>query len=110
MDTIDRILALMSDNKVTAAKLTREAGITNGLITQWKKRLQNPSTDNLEKLASYFDVSTDYLLGKTDTKKELTKNGKLSFPEEKFKQLSPEHQQIIQDMVQAAWERSQQQK
>lgn len=69
MDTIDRILELMEINNVTAAQLTREAGITNGLITQWKQRKQNPSYGYVVKIASYFNVSVDYLLG-NETKKE----------------------------------------
>ncbi|MGT2716202.1 helix-turn-helix domain-containing protein [Streptococcus respiraculi] len=35
---------------------------------QWEKGLRKPSSESLEKLAQYFDVSTDYLLGKTDLK------------------------------------------
>lgn len=62
MDAIDRILALMSANGVTAAQLTREISLTNGLITQWKSRKQKPSTEAIIKLAQYFHVSTDYLL------------------------------------------------
>ena len=63
MDTIDKILCLMSERGITAAQLTREAGITNGLITQWKQRKQQPSRDNVAKIAAYFNVSTDYLMG-----------------------------------------------
>lgn len=69
MDTIDRILGLMSERKVTAAQLTREAGITNGLITQWRQGKQKPSMNNIEKIAAYFSVSTDYLLGRVDNPK-----------------------------------------
>ncbi|MTB64728.1 helix-turn-helix domain-containing protein [Streptococcus sp. zg-86] len=35
---------------------------------QWEKGLRKPSSDSLEKLARYFNVSTDYLLGKTEFK------------------------------------------
>lgn len=63
MDVIDKVFALMAQNGITAAKLAREAGITNSLITQWKQRKQKPSAENIAKIAAYFGVSVDYLLG-----------------------------------------------
>lgn len=33
---------------------------------QWEKGLRKPSAENLQKLADFFNVSTDYLLGKSD--------------------------------------------
>lgn len=52
----------MDSHNITAAKLTKEAGITNGLITQWKSHKQKPSMKNLMKIANYFDVSMAYFL------------------------------------------------
>lgn len=66
MDSIDKIIELMNRHGVSAAKLTREANLTNGLMTQWKQGKQKPSLSNLQKVADYFNVSVDYLLGNTD--------------------------------------------
>lgn len=52
---------------MTAALLTREAGLTAGLISQWKKGAQKPSSKNLQKIADYFHVSVDYLLTGRET-------------------------------------------
>lgn len=62
MTTIQRILKLLELRDITAAQLTREAGLTAGLISQWKKGAQKPSSKNLQKIADYFHVSVDYLL------------------------------------------------
>ncbi len=51
----------MRENQVTGAQLTREAGLTSGLISQWKKGAQKPSLKSLRKVADYFHVSVDYL-------------------------------------------------
>ena len=59
---IDRILNLMEQNNVTAATLTKEIPLTNGVISQWKRGKQNPSTDSIIKIANYFHVTTDYIL------------------------------------------------
>jgi repressor LexA len=60
------ILALMKEKNVSAFQLTKEIGLTNGLISQWKSKKQKPSVANLQKIGDYFGVSVDYLLGKTD--------------------------------------------
>lgn len=61
----------MEMHDITAAQLTREAGLTTGLVSQWKKGAQRPSSKNLQKIADYFHVSVDYLL----TGKEATFGG-----------------------------------
>jgi len=62
MGVIDRIFELMNLRGVTAAQLTREVPLSNGLVTQWKQGKQKPSQETIIKLAGYFGVSTDYLL------------------------------------------------
>lgn len=76
MKTVQRILNLMKTNNVTASQLTKDGVLSNGLITQWKKGLQEPSSKSLKAIADYFGVSTDYLLGnenvsETDTNKKI---------------------------------------
>ena len=62
MNTVDRIFELMNHSCINAAQLTREASLTNGLVTQWKQGKQKPSIDAMVKIADYFKVSVDYLL------------------------------------------------
>lgn len=62
MDITTRILKIMDERKTNAAQLTREIGLTNGLITQWKQKKQKPSVENLIKIANFFEISLDYLL------------------------------------------------
>lgn len=65
MNTKDRIKQLAAQRKITIAELERKLHIANGTIGKWDK--QNPSIEPLKKLADYFGVTTDYLLGRTDT-------------------------------------------
>ena len=70
MDTIDKIFKLMEEKNISANALSKELGFKNNVVfTQWKNRQSKPSADALAKLADYFDVSVDYLLGRTDTPK-----------------------------------------
>ena len=38
-------------------------------VSQWETGKTSPDTDTLVKIANYFDVSVDYILGKTNIKK-----------------------------------------
>lgn len=63
---IDRILSLLNTYNISAFKLTKDLNLSNSAITDWKKGKAKPSVDALIKIADYFNVSTDYLLGRAD--------------------------------------------
>ena len=62
MDTFDRIEALLKEKGMTQADLSRATGISTGLISQWKKRMQSPSAEKLKLVADVFGVTVDYLM------------------------------------------------
>lgn len=62
----DVIKDLAVKKKISVAELERTLGFGNGSISKWNK--QSPSVDKLNKVADYFDVSIDYLLGRTNTR------------------------------------------
>ena len=66
MAIIDRILELMKEKNIKANALANELGLPNSAFSEWKKKKANPSVDVIIKIADYFDVTTDYLLGRTD--------------------------------------------
>ncbi len=66
MCTLDRILKLIRENGINAAKLTKEIGLSHSAVSDWKKGKGNPSAKTIAKIADYFNVSADYLLCKTD--------------------------------------------
>ena len=60
---ISGIIKDLCENKDSSfAKLERDLGFGNGTIRNWDKN--SPSVDKLQKVANYFKVSTDYLLGR----------------------------------------------
>ncbi|MCO6532399.1 MAG: helix-turn-helix transcriptional regulator [Lactobacillus sp.] len=60
-----RIRDLAQQHKISLAELERSLQFSNGIISTWK--FSNPSIDKIQKVANYFNVSTDYLLGNDDT-------------------------------------------
>jgi len=66
MNTTDRILYLISCKGITGCALSKACQLNNSAISEWKKGKAQPSADALVRIADYFDVSVDYLLGRTD--------------------------------------------
>jgi len=62
----DILVVLLQKNNISAYKLSADTGISEGLISDWKKKGKVPASGNLIKIADYFDVSIDYLVGRTD--------------------------------------------
>ena len=52
---------------MTISELERKTDLGNGTISRWDTR--TPGVDKLNKVANFFDVSTDYLLGRTDKRR-----------------------------------------
>lgn len=71
MVTIDRILQLAKERGIKQTYLNSLIGGYRGKITDWKNGKSTPNENELKIIADYFNVSVDYLKGKTDTKKEL---------------------------------------
>lgn len=57
---VERIQDLCSSKDTTLIGLEREIGLGRGTIRNWDKN--SPSVDKVQKVADYFNVSTDYLL------------------------------------------------
>lgn len=64
MTTLERIKKLCEGHGITVPVLEDRLNIPNNTIYQWNKR--KPNTDRLEMVADFFNVSVDYLLGRTD--------------------------------------------
>lgn len=62
----DRIKPLFDGSGKTDADLEREIGIPAKKISQWNINYTKSYTKYIQQIASYFHVSTDYLLGNTD--------------------------------------------
>jgi len=55
---------LLQAHNLTAYKVSKETGVTQSTLSDWKRGRSTPKTDTLQKLADFFDVSVDYLMGR----------------------------------------------
>ncbi len=70
---------LLQKYGVTAYKVSKETGITQSTLSDWKRGRSTPKTENMKKIADYFGVTVEYLMtGKNEPKEkapELTREG-----------------------------------
>ena len=60
-----RIKLLCKKHNITMAQLAEKVGISESLIRKWGSST-SPSIDKVRRIAEFFDVSVDYLIGTSD--------------------------------------------
>ena len=73
---LNRITFLCNEKGISLHTAFIESGVGKNFKSNMKTSC--PSMGKITMLANYFEVSVDYLLGKTDIKKEPTVEGELS--------------------------------
>lgn len=63
-----RYMELLNEKQVKNIDVSRATGIPASTFSDWKKGKSYPKQDKLQKIAGYFNVSVDWLLGNTDQK------------------------------------------
>lgn len=62
-DFASRLVDLRTDKGISQRALAKEINISQVAISQWENRENEPTMQSLIKLAQYFNVSVDYLVG-----------------------------------------------
>lgn len=61
-----RLLALRKEKNLSTRALANAIGISQQAISQFEKEVTYPHCNTLVALADFFDVSLDYLTGRSD--------------------------------------------
>lgn len=62
----ERLSMLRKERNLTMKEIGSIIGVTDGAWNKYEKNRAEPSIENIIKIANYFDVSLDFLLGKTN--------------------------------------------
>lgn len=62
MTVTERIRALLDKNGISINKMSKDLHMGSGTFATWEANKRTPNGTALRKIASYFGVSTDYLL------------------------------------------------
>lgn len=105
----NRIKNLREKRGLIQELLAAELGITQQMLSKYERDSSIIKVDVLKKLAEYFNVTTDYLLGLSDMKRDLV--GQIRINEtideyydliEVYKKLDRYDQEMIWTMIEAA--------
>lgn len=69
----ERMKALRKEKDITLEELSEILGTTKATLSRYENNLRIPNVDFIDELANFFNVSTDYLLGRTDIKNQSEK-------------------------------------
>lgn len=62
----ERLRELRQEKKLSYKQLGNLVGLSSSALCNWENGLMDITSDNLQILADFFKVSTDYLLGRED--------------------------------------------
>lgn len=65
-----RIAILRKQKKISQTDLAKALNVAPSTIGMWETDQRALKDESLKQLADFFDVSTDYLLGRTDDKEK----------------------------------------
>ncbi|MDT2640416.1 helix-turn-helix transcriptional regulator [Enterococcus dongliensis] len=77
MNPYEKIKELTKQNGISVRELEKRLGYSNGYFSKWKN--VSPNSDGLAKVADYFGVSVDYLLGREEKTSLAEKHGVFAF-------------------------------
>ena len=94
-----RLKELREEKSISQQKLVENLGISQASVSKYEKGLAEPNLQLLCRMAEYFHVSADYLIGKSEHKSPLQTD---SLSEEdaqllyRFQTLAPHQQEKVQ--------------
>ena len=62
----ERLKALRQEKSIGQNLLAKDLQLSNASVSYWETGKQEPTAEAIFKLAKYFNVSADYLLGLSD--------------------------------------------
>ena len=66
MKLSEKIYLLRKEKGISQAVLAKALEVSYGVICYWETDRSEPTAPNLVKIADFFEVSVDYLLGRSE--------------------------------------------
>ena len=105
MKMIKNLKKLRNDIGISQQQLAEIVMVSQQSINKYENHGVEPDIDTLIRIADYFNVSLDYLAGRTDIKETVTKlntsdlNDKEVKIVKKFRSLNKKQQQFVETLV-----------
>ena len=96
------LIFLRRDRNLTQPQLAKAINVSNAVVSFWENGKNEPKVSYIKKLANFFGVTTDFLLGQTDewgNNLDTTGNNSLTDEEKKivdmYRKLPPDLKRVI---------------
>ena len=89
-----RLRDLRKERQMTQEELSARLDLTKQAVSQWERGVREPGFETLEMIADFFNVDTDYLIGRED-RTTLLLTGVEHELIVRFRELSPEERSLI---------------
>lgn len=67
----ERLTGLLDETHMSQLAFSRAIGLSSTIINDYCSQRKQPNADNLVMIADYFDVSLDYLAGRSNSPERL---------------------------------------
>lgn len=99
----ERLKQLRIQNNITQLELSRFLGLSKSTIAMYEKGRREPNFETIEKIADFFNVDMNFLLGKSNNPNKHKLAVELSLQEQthikKYRSLSPKGQIAADNMI-----------
>ena len=97
MTTAQRINNLRTTHHMTMQALADQCNVSKATISMWESGKREVSRDNLQLLADIFNVSLDYLTGKSDMSMRFLSSEELQIIDT-FRNMSADQKALVRTM------------
>ncbi len=87
--------------KRTQEDVSKTLGLSRARYSHYENNRVEPDTEILNRMADYFNVSVDYLLGRTNQKESISKNNPLKLSDKDEKDIARRMKQMKKDLMEA---------
>lgn len=91
MDFAQRLDEIMKKRNISNYEMSKRTGFSDSLIGYWRKGERVPKADNLLNLSNFLEVSTDYLLGRSEEQNICKKSISTTI----INELHPDEQELL---------------
>lgn len=96
-----RLAEIRKKRGLSQSELAKQIGYSQNMISQWENGSRDPNTQTLIILADFFNITIDYLLGRTSTTNDKLEklSPKAQLHIKKYLQLSVEGQENVDNTL-----------
>ncbi len=93
----NRLKELRKEKNTGQLELANYLSVARNTISNWEQEIAEPDIELLSKISAYFNVSVDYLLGRSDVPNpnqgiDIALAGQIE-------KMTPQHKAILQDLI-----------